>query len=153
MILQHYDLKLQHILFKTGDFDWTQTEQSWILSSFFYGYAFSQPFAGLIAGRYGGKWVFGLGNLITAVGTLLSPVIANASKELFIVIRVIEGLAEVSKIYPKLSFCFVCISFKYIPWKWKKIVFIFRDFVFQHGQHYVENGFHNKKEVLCSLLF
>ena len=114
MILQHYDLKHQYILFKTGDFEWTQTEQSWILSSFFYGYAFSQPFAGLIAGRYGGKWVFGLGNLITAVGTLLSPVIANASKELFIVIRVIEGLAEVRKIYPKLSFCFVCI-FEYIP--------------------------------------
>jgi len=82
----------------TGDFEWTQTEQSWILSSFFYGYAFSQPFAGLIAGRYGGKWVFGLGNFITAVGTLLSPVIANLSKELFIVIRVIEGLAE--------GFCF-----------------------------------------------
>ena len=97
--------KLQNISFKIGDFEWTQTEQSWILSSFFYGYAFSQPFAGLIAGRYGGKWVFGLGNFITAVGTLLSPVIANLSKELFIVIRVIEGLAEVSEIYPRLCFC------------------------------------------------
>ena len=58
---------------------------------------FSQPIAGLIAGRYGGKWVFGLGNFITAIGTLLSPVIANVSKELFIVVRVIEGLAEVNR--------------------------------------------------------
>ena len=40
--------------------------------------------------------MFGLGNLITAVGTLLSPVVANVSKELFIVVRVIEGLAEVT---------------------------------------------------------
>ena len=90
--------KLQHISFKIGDFEWTQTEQSWILSSFFYGYVLSQPIAGSIADRYGGKWVFGLGNFITAVGTLLSPVIVNASKELFIVIRVIEGLAEVDTI-------------------------------------------------------
>ena len=130
MILQHYDLKLQHILFKTGDFEWTQTEQSWILSSFFYGYAFSQPFAGLIAGRYGGKWVFGLGNLITAVGTLLSPVIANASKELFIVIRVIEGLAEVSKIYPKLSFCFVCMSHLNTFHENEKRLFLFSGILF-----------------------
>ena len=92
----HYIInsKLQHISFKIGDFEWTQTEQS----SFFYGYVLSQPIAGSIADRYGGKWVFGLGNFITAVGTLLSPVIANLSKELFIVIRVIEGLAEVISI-------------------------------------------------------
>ena len=80
---------------KSGDFEWSQTEQSWILSSFYYGYAFSQPIGGLIAGKYGGKWVFGLGNFVTAAGTLLSPLVANSSKELFIVVRVIEGLAEV----------------------------------------------------------
>ena len=83
-------------LSKDGDFEWTQTEQSWILSSFFYGYAASQIPAGLIAGRYGGKWVFGVGNLITAILTLLSPLAANVSRQLFIVIRVIEGLAEVT---------------------------------------------------------
>ena len=55
----------------------------------------SQIPAGLIAGRYGGKWVFGVGNLITAILTLLSPLAANVSRQLFIVIRVIEGLAEV----------------------------------------------------------
>ena len=99
-----FDLIILWLSFKTGDFDWSQTEQSWILSSFFYGYAFSQPIAGLIAGRYGGKWVFGLGNFITAVGTLLSPLVANASKELFIVIRVIEGLAEVNHGYRRLCF-------------------------------------------------
>ena len=99
-----FDLTILWLSFKTGDFDWSQTEQSWILSSFFYGYAFSQPIAGLIAGRYGGKWVFGLGNFITAVGTLLSPLVANASKELFIVIRVIEGLAEVNHGYRRLCF-------------------------------------------------
>ena len=83
-----------YIIFWTGDFEWTQTEQSWILSSFFYGYASSQIPAGLIAGRYGGKWVFGIGNLVTAIGTLLSPLAANTSKHLFIFVRVIEGLAE-----------------------------------------------------------
>ena len=52
--------------------------------------------AGLLSGRYGGKWVFGLGNLITAIGTLLTPLVANTSKELFILVRVVEGLAEVT---------------------------------------------------------
>ena len=74
------------------------------MSSFFYGYAASQIPAGFLAGRYGGKWVFGMGNLVTAIGTLLSPLAANTSKHLFIVVRVIEGLAEVnfkhSKLFP-----------------------------------------------------
>ena len=83
---------------KTGDFEWTQTEQSWILSSFFYGYVASQIAGGFIAGRYGGKWVLGAGNLITAILPLLSPLAANVSRQLFIVIRVIEGLAEVTHI-------------------------------------------------------
>ena len=88
-------LSLFFFQLKSGDFEWTQTEQSWILSSFYYGYAFIQPLAGLIAGRYGGKWVFGVGNFVTAIGALLSPLVAKSSKELFIVLRVIQGLSEV----------------------------------------------------------
>ena len=98
---------------KSGDFEWTQTEQSWILSSFFYGYAASQPIAGLLSGRYGGKWVFGLGNLITAIGTLLTPLIANTSKELFILVRVVEGLAEVNLSLDNPNCMFYLVRLKY----------------------------------------
>ena len=95
--------KIDFYVYADRDFEWTQTEQSWILSSFFYGYAASQIPAGFIAGRYGGKWVFGLGNLLTAILTLLTPWAANVSKELFIVIRVIEGLGEVQYFIYRIS--------------------------------------------------
>ena len=47
-----------------------------------------------MAEKYGGKWIFGIGILATAVLTLLTPVTAYAGKEWFIVLRVIEGLFE-----------------------------------------------------------
>ena len=52
-----------------------------------------------MAGKYGGKWVLGAGNMVTAVLSLLSPLAANSSIELFMAIRVIEGLAEVNLIF------------------------------------------------------
>jgi MFS transporter, ACS family, solute carrier family 17 (sodium-dependent inorganic phosphate cotransporter), member 5 len=57
----------------------------------------SQIPGGLLAERFGGKWVFGLGTLFTAVFSLLSPVAARSSLELFIAVRVLTGLAEVCR--------------------------------------------------------
>ena len=42
------------------------------------------------------KIVFGVGNLISTAMTLISPVAARASYKLFVVIRIIEGFAQVS---------------------------------------------------------
>ena len=40
---------------------------------------------------FGGKWIFGIGILITSVFTLLTPLAANYSFIALIVVRVIEG--------------------------------------------------------------
>lgn len=65
-----------------------------ILGAFFYGYIVTQIPGGLLAEKYGGKWIFGIGTVITAVFTLLTPWAAKTSKTMLIVIRVIEGLGE-----------------------------------------------------------
>ena len=78
-----------------GDFDWTATEQGTILGAFFYGYIVTQIPGGLLAERYAGKWLFGVGTVLTAILTLLTPVCAHGGKAALIVNRVIMGLAEV----------------------------------------------------------
>ena len=45
---------------------------------------------------FGGRLVMGLGVLITALLTILSPVVARWDTTAFIVLRVLEGMAEVS---------------------------------------------------------
>ena len=68
-----------------------------ILGSFFYGYIFTQLPGGWLAGRVGGKQLFGLGVFCTAVLTLLTPLAANQSLYALIGLRVLEGLGEVRR--------------------------------------------------------
>ncbi|XP_067012655.2 putative inorganic phosphate cotransporter isoform X1 [Anabrus simplex] len=77
-----------------GEFVWNEERQGLILSGFFYGYAIGQLPGGLLAERFGGKLVFGLGTFITAVLTVISPFSVWLSDELFFVVRLLEGLAE-----------------------------------------------------------
>ena len=64
---------------------------------FFMVLLFLQIPGGMLAEKIGGKWLFGLGNLITAILTLLTPLCANAGKTPLIVVRVLMGLSEASK--------------------------------------------------------
>lgn len=48
------------------------------------------------AGRYGGKWLFGLGVLCTAVFTLLTPLAAKLGVPVLVATRILEGLGEVN---------------------------------------------------------
>ena len=66
-----------------------------VLSSFFYGYIITQLPGGVLALKCGGKNLFGLGILSTAVLTLLTPVAARASVGLLVALRVLIGLCEV----------------------------------------------------------
>ena len=66
-----------------------------ILSSFFYGYLFTNIPGGWLASKYGGKWVLGIGILWTAILTLLSPIAAKTSPYLLVVLRILMGLGEV----------------------------------------------------------
>ncbi|XP_068220663.1 putative inorganic phosphate cotransporter isoform X1 [Palaemon carinicauda] len=77
-----------------GDFEWNEATQGMILGSFFYGYILTNVLGGWASERIGGKMVYGLGIVITALLTILSPLCAEWSTGLFIAVRVLEGAAE-----------------------------------------------------------
>ncbi|KAJ8972635.1 hypothetical protein NQ314_000091 [Rhamnusium bicolor] len=77
-----------------GEFAWDEKTQGLVLGSFFYGYVLTQVPGGRLAELFGGKLVYGLGVLITAVFTLLSPIAARINFPLFIIVRILEGMGE-----------------------------------------------------------
>lgn len=79
---------------KAGEFAWDEGYQGFILSGFFYGYAIGQFPGGLLAELYGGKIVFGVGTLGTALLTIISPFSAWAGGGWFFAVRLLEGLFE-----------------------------------------------------------
>lgn len=79
-----------------------------VLSAFFYGYIITQIPGGCLALKFGGKNLFGLGILSTAVFTLLTPVAARAGVALLVALRILIGLCEVSKIVNRPTVPFGC---------------------------------------------
>ncbi|XP_043919793.1 sialin-like isoform X2 [Protopterus annectens] len=75
-------------------YNWDADSQGWILGAFFYGYIITQVPGGYVAGRIGGKWLFGLGVLGTAIFTLLTPLAADLGIGYVIAVRALEGLGE-----------------------------------------------------------
>ncbi|XP_054707829.1 sialin-like isoform X2 [Uloborus diversus] len=80
--------------FKGEHFDWGPEVKGLILGSFFYGYVLTQIPGGYLAERYGGKWFFGVGVLVTAIFSLLTPIAAKWGVTPFVLVRIIEGLGE-----------------------------------------------------------
>ena len=76
--------------------EWDKTIQGHLLSAFFYGYMVTQVPSGLLAGRFGGKHVFGAGMLLCTICTLLSPIAARTHYSLLILLRVLIGIGTVS---------------------------------------------------------
>ena len=70
-----------------------------MLGSFFYGYLLTQIPGGLLAARFGGRWVYGIGIVMTAVLTLFTPLAARTSVYLLIALRATEGFFEVHSLY------------------------------------------------------
>ncbi|KAK4302798.1 hypothetical protein Pmani_025145 [Petrolisthes manimaculis] len=85
-----------------GDFDWDSRTQGIILGSFFYGYTASNFIGGRAAEYFGGCLVFGLGVVVPSFLSLFSALCASISKDLFIVLRVLEGLTQ-GAIFPSIS--------------------------------------------------
>ena len=77
-----------------GPFVWDEPTQSFVLSSFFYGYILPQIPSGVFAQKYGGKWIFGLGILLTSISTVLAPLAAKINYSLFVASRIVAGLGE-----------------------------------------------------------
>ena len=78
-----------------GEFNWTEVEQGVILGSFFWGYIVTQIPGGILAKKFGGKWPFGIGLLISAIFALLTPMAARTHRGLLIFARVVQGLGSV----------------------------------------------------------
>jgi len=78
----------------TGEFSWDSKTQGLILGCFFWGYIVTQLPGGLLAERFGGKYVFGLGVFFTGFFSLLMPIAARWNLTAFIVVRVLTGAAE-----------------------------------------------------------
>ena len=71
-----------------------------MLGSFFYGYVVSQLLGGFVIGKFGAKWVFGVGTFIDAVLALLSPMVAKSwGTSGYVFLRIIQGLSEVTNKY------------------------------------------------------
>lgn len=68
--------------------------KGFILSAFYIGYVPLQMPGGMIAERFGGAPVFGIGVLVTALLTMATPFAAHAGYWYLIAIRIIEGLFE-----------------------------------------------------------
>jgi ACS family sodium-dependent inorganic phosphate cotransporter-like MFS transporter 5 len=79
---------------------WPKELQGHVLGSFFYGYLISQIPGGILAERYGGKWVYGGSLLLATIATLLTPVAAALSFRFLIFLRVIVGVGSVSVCFP-----------------------------------------------------
>lgn len=77
-----------------GEFDWDAPTQGLILGCFFYGYLLTNIAGGRAAEYLGGKIVYGLGGVVTALLTVASPFCARVSTGLFVAVRILEGMAE-----------------------------------------------------------
>lgn len=78
-----------------GTFEWDEYTQGLILSSFFWGYVITHLPGGMLAEKFGGKYVLGLGILSTAIFTLLTPLAATyGGANWLIAVRFLEGLGE-----------------------------------------------------------
>ncbi|XP_046628190.1 uncharacterized protein LOC124309017 [Neodiprion virginianus] len=76
-------------------YDWDEYTQGIILSSFYWGYVFTQIPGGMLADKIGGKYVLGLSIFSTAIFTLLTPVVVEAFDSTgLIILRILIGLGE-----------------------------------------------------------
>lgn len=77
------------------EYEWDQQTQSTILSSFFWGYVFTQVPAGQLAERFGPKIVIFFAMLISSLLTVLTPLAASVGGwQLLCGLRVLEGLCQ-----------------------------------------------------------
>lgn len=77
------------------EYSWDEKTQSWLLSSFFFGYIFTQVPAGKLAQRYGGKSILAITIAICSVLNLFTPYAARLGDwQAVFVLRILEGLCQ-----------------------------------------------------------
>jgi len=78
-----------------GPFMWDKSTQGHILGSYAYGYLISQIPGGLLAERFGGKWIMAGFLSLSTVATFLTPAASRVSFGLLIALRVLCGIGSV----------------------------------------------------------
>lgn len=81
-----------------AEFDLSTAQQGLILSSLSWG-IFAAPLGAIISGKFGGVATFGAGIALTAVLTILTPFFLQWNWKVYLVVRVFEGVFEVSPSY------------------------------------------------------
>eukprot|EP01121_Diplochlamys_sp_Union-15-3_P003145 TRINITY_DN1299_c0_g1_i1.p2 TRINITY_DN1299_c0_g1~~TRINITY_DN1299_c0_g1_i1.p2 ORF type:complete len:509 (-),score=67.58 TRINITY_DN1299_c0_g1_i1:90-1616(-) len=72
---------------------WGESQKAKVLSSFFWGYIFTQLPGGWLASKYGGKYLFGFGILLAGIGTAITPYTIHYFW-LVLLCRILTGFAE-----------------------------------------------------------
>lgn len=91
-----------------GRFEWSNTEESWILCGFYCGYLFSHIPGGWLADKLGARHVMGFCIVSSSIVTFFYPVaIETRSLVLAIMLRVLIGFLQ-GPIYPCLSTFIQC---------------------------------------------
>ena len=82
-------------------FCWSNWEQGYIKTAFYYGYPLTQLIGGYMAEKFGTRLVFGLQNFLAAVLVILTPWAAEGGVWLLVALRFVMGLIE-GVTYPSL---------------------------------------------------
>ena len=83
-----------HFVDEPKDYNFTESEQSQILSSFFYGYTVSVGSAGYVTDMYGGRYIVAVGIGLSGFIGLFQPLFVKWGVNWFITIRFLQGLAQ-----------------------------------------------------------
>ncbi|XP_047112301.1 sialin-like [Schistocerca piceifrons] len=79
---------------KEGYFVWDKHKQGEILAAFYYGYTVGHLPGGVLADRFGGKLIFGIGIFLSSLLTVLTPASAWAGDHILFVNRLGVGLFQ-----------------------------------------------------------
>ncbi|XP_039951006.1 putative inorganic phosphate cotransporter [Bactrocera neohumeralis] len=86
------DITIEEEKIPGGEYDWSQELQGYILGSFYIGYIIGHVPAGLLAEKYGAKWVLVCGMSTVTILTLLTPLcITLLGPYALIVLRSVMG--------------------------------------------------------------
>ncbi|XP_071042877.1 putative inorganic phosphate cotransporter [Parasteatoda tepidariorum] len=80
--------------YKGEHYNWDIKTQADILGCYFYGNVATQVLGGILAEKFGFKFIYGGGILMTAIVTLLIPVVSSWGYTAVIIIRIIQGLGD-----------------------------------------------------------
>ena len=86
-----YELVIQQGVNEGNQFDWDEQQQGLVLGGFSYGYFATQVLGGLLAQKYGGKWVYLVACGGSVILGLMVPLAANMDITYLVILRAIQG--------------------------------------------------------------